>query len=182
MCRVRFVRDGVLHVPGVCRRRAIRSRRSRSFTRGRALWHSASVCSAAICTARTVRTGSRRRRFVIRRRSLPARRRSQDAGRGSRAARRARGRQHLQRAADYERWGVEIFARARRGAHDRIRLERQRHAARWSFSAPGLIYTRSISRASTTSTIVSSEAGSNPFSKRFGRCTRWGSGWRSSRC
>ena len=93
--------------------RAIRSRRSRSFTRGRALWHSASVCSAAICTARTVRTGSRRRRFVIRRRSLPARRRSQDAGRGSRAARRARGRQHLQRAADYERMGRRDFRYAR---------------------------------------------------------------------
>ena len=42
--------------------------------------------------------------------------------------------------------------------------------------------TRSISRASTTGTTGSSAAGSSRSCSRSAGCTRWASGWRSSRC
>ena len=72
---------------------------------------------------------------------------------------------------------------ARRRPDDRVRLERQRHARACSItSGRGSISTRSISRASTTSTTGSSAAASSRSSSRSAGCTRWASGSRSSRC
>ena len=78
---------------------------------------------------------------------------------------RARHRQHLQRAADHERVGGRGVqgSEGRRTRH-RLRVERQRHAARCSSTCGrGSISTRSISRASTTATIASSADASQPI-------------------
>ena len=62
-------------------------------------------------------------------------------------------------------WAVAVFKEARRaGLVDRLRLERQRHAARCSSTCGrGSISTRSISRASTIATTASSADGSQPI-------------------
>ena len=68
VCKVRFNETASCGCRGAmspaCN--AIRLKRSRFFTPGRAHSRTASGCSAAICTARTARTGSRRRRCATR--------------------------------------------------------------------------------------------------------------------
>ena len=97
------------------------------------------------------------------------------------APRRARHRQHLQRAAHHERVGRRRLqgGEGRRPRH-RLRLERQRARRRCSSTcARGSTSTRSISRASTIATTASSADGSSRFSTPSAACTRWASGSKS---
>ena len=91
------------------------------------------------------------------------RRHAARAGRRRDAPWRARCRLHLQRAAHHRGVGRrDLQGGARRRTDDRVRLERQRHGARAAISSGrGSICTRSISRASTTSTTGSSAAASS---------------------
>ena len=95
----------------------------------------------------------------------PARGVARRAGQRRPPSRRARRRQHVQRAAHHQRvGGRDLRASQGRGAGERLRLQRQRHAGGARFSpALGGSPTRSISRASTTATIGSS-ADASPIS------------------
>ena len=119
---------------GLRRRRAVRSDREEALLprASRARSPSASACSAAICTAPTARTGSRRRRCAIRRRCRAAARRHRRRSSCDEAVRLGapRRRQHLQRAAHHQRMGGrDLQGGARARPDDGLRLERQRHAA-----------------------------------------------------
>ncbi len=96
-------------------------------------------------------------------------------------ARRARRRQHLQRAADHQRVGGRglqggASRRARRPGSCPTATARRRCS---STCGRGSTSTRSISRASTTATTASSAARSSRSSTRSAGCTRWASGSRS---
>ena len=101
---------------GLCGRRAVRSDREEAVLSraSRARLRTASACSAAICTAATARTGSRRRRCAIRTRS---RRRSTSRPSSSCAMRCARGAKII--VSTYNEplitseWAVAIFKEAR---------------------------------------------------------------------